>query len=58
MFTGTYPAAWDSVPELRAVRDAVRELRRRGGQWSFADYHFGTALSVCASCPRAAGSAT
>lgn len=51
MFTGTYLARWDSVPELRAVRDAVAALRRRGGEWSFANHHRGQAWSVCASLP-------
>lgn len=51
MFTGTYPAAWDSVPELVRVRDAVRALRTRGGAWSFADTVSGRAMSVCATLP-------
>jgi hypothetical protein len=51
MFTGTYLAAWDSLPELRAVRDAVAGLRRRGGEWTFASHHRGRAWQVCASLP-------
>lgn len=51
MFTGTYPARWDSVPELRAVRDAVAGLRRRSGEWSFADHRLGAPWTVCANLP-------
>lgn len=51
MFTGTYPAAWDSVPELVRVRDAVRAVRVRGGRWSFTDSLSGGAGRVCALLP-------
>lgn len=53
MFTGTYLAQWDSTPELRAVRDAVADLRRRGGEWSFAHHRRGLPWSVCATLPGA-----
>ncbi|HEX8693677.1 MAG TPA: hypothetical protein VF746_14740, partial [Longimicrobium sp.] len=51
MFTGTYPTAWDSVPALMPVRDAVRRVREAGGRWSFADPVHGRSWSVCAELP-------
>lgn len=51
MFTGTYPPAFDSVPELVRVRDAVAGLRARGGRWSFADSVRGRPWRVCAELP-------
>lgn len=53
MFTGTYLTQWDTVPELRAVRDAVLDLPRRGREWSFAHHHRGLPWSVCANLPGA-----
>ena len=59
MFTGTYPAAWDSVADLVPVRDAVRALRARGGEWTFANHVSGRPWSVCAGLPgRAPACAT
>jgi hypothetical protein len=54
MFTGTYPAAWDSAPELVQVRDAVRRVRAAGGRWAFADSVRGRPWSVCAVLARRA----
>lgn len=51
MFTGTYPAAWDSVPQLVPVRDAVRRVRAAGGRWTFADEVHGRSWRVCAALP-------
>ena len=51
MFTGTYPAAWDSAPELMKVRDAVHRVRAAGGAWTFAHSVRGRAWSVCAALP-------
>lgn len=51
IFTGTYPAAWDSVPELVEVRDAVGRVRGAGGRWTFADPVQGRSWSVCAVLP-------
>jgi hypothetical protein len=52
MFTGTYPAAWDTVQELVPVRDAVLRVRDKGGLWSFADVVDGHAWRVCAALPN------
>lgn len=51
MFTGTYPAAWDSVPDLARVRDAVHRVRAHGGRWTFGNAAPGGAWSVCAELP-------
>jgi hypothetical protein len=51
MFTGTYPAEWDSAPELVKVRDAVRRVRAVGGSWAFAHAIGGRSWSVCAVLP-------
>jgi hypothetical protein len=50
-FTGTYPASWDSVPELMPVRDAVHGLTRLGGRWSFEAADGGTGTLTCAALP-------
>ena len=51
MFTGTYPAAWDSAPSLVPVRDAVRRVHTAGGRWAFAHTVRGRSWSVCAALP-------